>query len=476
MFGKNSIPLKNIVIFIVLFWTCGVFLSWLHSPVNGQAHNFSLTFNNMMDHMLHGRFDVDPDIVAGEGFLRDGRVYAYWGIVPALLRLPVLALPNGMNVDVTNISCMTALIIMLSINYKTLVYLIPHLPKNTQWIQACLFVAMTCSGAQICFLRFSLFQEVCFWAIVFGLLFVHWAVRACLNPAQAPKALTWMSVSAGLALLTRVSMGIALYAALALFGLLSIWRGIAMVRTARRGGDGQAAPKVLGHCLAAIAILLFFVGVTAWVNEQRWGNPFTFANYNLYIMNKYFPDRLPRTEAHGLFNFRRIPLGIIYYFIPVWVFKSGQGGLILQDSFHRLVDATEMPPSSFFLTDGFLLLLCSVFLVVLVKNHENTGMDKAASLLIILGLCTAPLLMLMAISMNFRYRAEFYPLFMFMGLMGSTVVSRRYAHNLYFRYLCIFLVCVSVVSSYTVMLLYKKSAFGPPVQLLTQSVWEYYKN
>ncbi|WP_205665031.1 hypothetical protein, partial [Acetobacter cibinongensis] len=50
-----------------------------------RSDNLLLTFNSMMDHMLHGRFDVDPYCVQKEGFLRNGRVYAYWGIFPAFL-------------------------------------------------------------------------------------------------------------------------------------------------------------------------------------------------------------------------------------------------------------------------------------------------------------------------------------------------------------------------------------------------------
>ena len=45
---------------------------------------FGMTFNSMLDHLVHGEFDVDPKVVDFEGFLRDGRVYSYWGITCAL--------------------------------------------------------------------------------------------------------------------------------------------------------------------------------------------------------------------------------------------------------------------------------------------------------------------------------------------------------------------------------------------------------
>src|SRR5882724_1040015 len=52
-----------------------------------------MTFNSMLEHLLHGEFDVDPAAIGSEGQLRDGKTYTYFGIIPALLRLPLL--PTG---------------------------------------------------------------------------------------------------------------------------------------------------------------------------------------------------------------------------------------------------------------------------------------------------------------------------------------------------------------------------------------------
>src|SRR5258708_38929992 len=55
---------------------------------------YDLAFNSMIEYMSHGRFDVDPDVILQEGFTRDGRTYAYFGIFPSLLRLPILLAPG----------------------------------------------------------------------------------------------------------------------------------------------------------------------------------------------------------------------------------------------------------------------------------------------------------------------------------------------------------------------------------------------
>ncbi len=69
---------------------------------------FGLTYNSMLEHMLHGAFDVDPKIVGNEGFIYGGRTYAYFGILPALLRLPLALFHRLGTTDVTLLSCVVA--------------------------------------------------------------------------------------------------------------------------------------------------------------------------------------------------------------------------------------------------------------------------------------------------------------------------------------------------------------------------------
>jgi hypothetical protein len=50
------------------------------------------TFGDFYDHqatsLLHGRLDVPTDAIGGEAFVFEGRTYGYFGLTPALLRLP----------------------------------------------------------------------------------------------------------------------------------------------------------------------------------------------------------------------------------------------------------------------------------------------------------------------------------------------------------------------------------------------------
>src|SRR5260370_42632144 len=71
-----------------------------------------LTFNSMLLHLLNGSFDVDPQTIGDEGVLRNGLTYAYFGIAPALLRLPLVVFPDFANTDYSRLSCLAAVCVM----------------------------------------------------------------------------------------------------------------------------------------------------------------------------------------------------------------------------------------------------------------------------------------------------------------------------------------------------------------------------
>lgn len=471
MENKRLYKISSIFIVCCILMYAGDVLFWCHLPIRIKDSGLTLTFNSMIDHLLHGKFDVDPDIVGKEGFLRDGHVYAYWGIFPALLRLPVIFLPNGLHIDVTRLSCVIAAIFMFLINLKSLKYVTANTTPASSWVRKSLLFAIAFSGVQICFLRPSLYQEVCLWALVFGMMFVHWSLRACLDAKQIPKALIWMSVASVGALLTRVSMGIGTYGAECLFGIIVLWLHLNNFSKASE----ETIPRQRYQYVIAAAILVVGILLTAGINFERWGNPFTFANYNLYLFNAEYPDRIARTAHYGLFNIQRIPFGLIYFFFPLWAVRNGNH-LIFQDLFTRLLDAVELPPSSFFLTDGVFLLFGAIFIYSLVNRSAKCRSTdiRISSCSIILGLAVPAVLMLMAISMNYRYRAEFYPLIMFLGFMGISCVSVGEFNKKWLKTLCITLVVIGIIFSNAILIIYNLSQHGPALELITDGIPNYY--
>jgi len=233
-------------------------LTWLLGFSPGAKVDFGLAFNSMAEHLLSGRFDVDPDAIGAEGFDVGGRTVSYFGIFCALLRIPLVLLPGGTNIDVTWWSCLMAawLSTWFQIRSIGLVWSGP-LPNRQAWLAAGLLISVILGGQHIQFLRPSIYQETINWAFFQSAAFIFLAMRG-LNTSRGfdRSTLCWMAVCAGLALLTRVTFGIGLYAA---SGCLLLARG---------------RPRDL---LAPCCILLAFAAMAGVVNEGRWGNPFTIA-------------------------------------------------------------------------------------------------------------------------------------------------------------------------------------------------------
>ena len=454
------------------FWlTIGRFDFW-HA-----GSGFGLTFNSMLAHLLNGNFDVDPAIVGNEGFARDGRVYAYWGPFCAAIRLPLVLIPGGLGIDATKLSCFVAVCVAAFFKLQTLRFIVRNsapspLANAMYWLLA---ATLLFSGAQVEFLRASVYQEVCLWAGAQAAAFVFVAVRCIVCGRFTPPALCVMACTAGLALLTRVSIGLGLYAALCLLLLANLVREPAHTADDSRPNASGGRIASTGFILPLL-ILSGFAALAGFVNYQRWGDAFVFANFHLYLFNQTYPDRLTRMDSYGLFNLARIPFGIAYYFLPLWVIQRDDGKLLFEEHQLRLIDATELPPSSFLLSAPLLLLLAFFALWSLTSFRRSAGIPRLQAFAIGSGLSIAGLLMLAAVSMNFRYRMEFYPLFEYFAFLGFIVLCRAPASVPYkatLRTAFAFAV-VGLVWSHVVMLLYKLSAFGPPLDALRSGVYAYY--
>src|SRR5262249_39712399 len=151
------------------------------------------------------------------------------------------------------------------------------------------------------------------------------------------------------------------------------------------------------QALIPSAILLSFIAATGAVNFFRWGSPTTFADYSLHLLNQFEPDRVLRMNTYGQFNMSRVPIGLAYFFVPIWVFQAADGKLLFEAEQTRLFDAIELPPSSFFLTD-LLPIVFIIFLVASILRPQSLRPISLGQLLAsVTGLSVPCVLMLTAI-------------------------------------------------------------------------------
>jgi hypothetical protein len=311
-------------------------------------------FNSMARHLLDGRFDVDPDAIDFEAFLIDGRTVSYFGIFCALLRLPLAVFDALDRTDVTRISCLAAICLGAWFQVRAVLMVRAACPPSSRrtWLTVAMLTIILAGGQQIQFQRPSIYQEVLDWAGAEAMAFVFLAIRGLLaSHGFDRRTVGWMAVCAGLALLTRVTFGVGLYAALGMLMLV----------------QARLYPR-------AALILLGFAIATGVVNQGRWGNPLVFADFTRYAMSlDAQPERLVHLAAYGAFNPDRIWLGLSYYFLPVWGLARGDGQLLFAEAQGRMMDSIELPAGSFLVSDPLLLVLCAVGIAAAWRRRDDAS-------------------------------------------------------------------------------------------------------
>ena len=266
---------------------------------------------------------------------------------------------------------------------------------------------MLFGGAQIQFLKGSIYQETILWAGAIAAAFVYCAIRGLIAKRNFSTGLVAVMASlAGLGLLTRVSAGLALYVSTGLLVLTLAWPPTGPLRDRVPQFVRGLASK---RTVVALAILLGFATLSGMVNYQR------FADFRIYVAYMASPKDIDRQAAYGVFNTQRLWYGIVYYFFPIWTIIRPDGQFLFSKFEGRMLGSVEPPPASFLLSDPLLLVLGGVFLPRLARERL---LDLRAAAALMTGLLIPVLLILMFEGMAFRYRMEFYPLLEFTAFLG----------------------------------------------------------
>jgi hypothetical protein len=391
-----------------------------------------VVFNSMLWHLLQGDFTVDPDAIRLEAYVRDGKTYTYFGIAPAFLRLPLLFFRDFATIDITPLSMVIATCVAAYFKCASLLLIRRQGDENPTHtaLYGLLLISIIFGGPQIQFLKPSIYQEVICWAMAIASAFIYCGMRGLLLPSGfSRRLLVTLACLAGVALLTRVTAGLGLYAALGLL-LLSLGTRACFPRVSFLGAvDGHEAgkhPSILQWLMSREVVLpslvlTAFVAVCALVNYGRWGNPLVVADLRANLL--MVDARIAVVDQHGEFNLLRVPYSIMYYVFPFNFLFHGADGAHLFNAFRRTYyDGVEPPLSSFFGSDPATLVLAAVFVCALIRNNIPVALDRRHTTALLVGLAAPLPLILTYYFLAFRFRGEFYPLMEFAAMLGFYVM------------------------------------------------------
>lgn len=414
-------------------------------------------FNSMLSSLLQGRVDIDPALVGWEGYVRDGRTYTYFGVFPAVLRLPV---STHLWLEWTTLSCVAAASLATMLLLRTCqLFAVDLQPQIRKAVFPALGLSFAFSGPAVELLaRPTVYSEAILWSFAAACGFIRAAVPWMLHRTISRWDCLSLALCAAIGLLTRASTGVALYCSLALI----------LVFESRRLTIHQTSIKrQLEHFAPALAVALLAVSVTAAINHARWGSPLKFNDFATYTVIQKDAARLERATAQGSFNTSRIPWAVAYYFTPDWFFshpRTSEAALAIQ----RLFDPPE-GPSSYPLPKTWILwfMLATVGMFAALQRPTPDTAHTRRMAILCSGLAVAPLLILSYLYLAFRYRAEFTPALVVLCLSGARFFCRpnRAVSRRYLRFGLVVGICLlslaQTVFSYRAAIAHSCVRFGP---------------
>lgn len=241
---------------------------------------FSNFFDDQMRAILDGHLDMDPQSLAIEGFVHDGKTYTYFPPFPALLRLPVLLTTKEFDYQLTLVSMAVAWIVLAVMATKLIWLLLDHLVEGElSWRSGTLagiFVAGATGGT---FLTYDaslpwVYHEVYTWAVAAAVGGLYWMVRTCLAPST--HTVFWLGVFALVTVGCRTTEGWAI--CLGTIGLALLLRFRPFSAEHRRlwwrvllAGVGPLCASIALNLYKFDAIYMFPLKDQVWtqVNAQR---------------------------------------------------------------------------------------------------------------------------------------------------------------------------------------------------------------
>ncbi len=418
-------------------------------------------FNDMFLRLSRWDFTVDPAIIGDEAYVRAGRTYAYFGIVPALARGVFWPFLDLKTTSLSAVICTGLAFVTSSINFATL-QLSQGFPRHRALRQGLLFCTFFAGLPFYLVARHSTYVESALWALMFAAIYIHVYVRCFAGEGATRRGLWLLAALAGLCLNTRVTTGMTLCLGVSTIILRRAWDSLAKA-------EPRNVLRALRPAMAPVAVLSGFVMLACLLNDCRWGNPLEFADLKRQVFQFHsHPERLIVLQKYGLFHPGRLLFGIQYYVLPIWGLFGRDGHSILNPFMLEQMHGAEFPPSSLILTDALYVWMIGLWLVrcvgrgVAVPAASGRRMSPT-DLGQLVAFAPVPLLMLTHIYMALRYRIEFFPLLFF----AAWLAIDRLGRDAFWRDRQVWslaLVAVSICASVVTMWL-GYVAMGPSTQL-----------
>ena len=411
--------------FAISLLICAWFVTW--GDWKFFQHDGLASFNDAQAlSLLNGHLDVPREAIGFEAYIYNGKAYGYFGIGPALLRIPLLILFPHLDGLWSRSMMMLACAAALVSAYRILLLVrgSSQPPAAFQRLLTCLFIFSAALGSTNLFIigRSYIFHEAIIWGSSFALLFA-WAL---LNYFESPSRLTLAlcGTFAFLSFHSRATTGAGALLGLCLLTAILAWRALTDRDVMRSFLGFRPVSNPLSHTIIAGSC----VGVTlltyAEINYAKFHtlSSMPLRYYELYVQA---PDRMERTEGRQIHP-ANTPTTVATYFglrgfefdlhFP-WIGLSRKPTIVGSPKIDVIEPFSTVPTSMPALT--LLALIGSVLLVRGSTEGFRRARLPAAALLAGGGV------VLMTVGITERYLHDFYPALIVCGATGICGIASR---------------------------------------------------
>jgi hypothetical protein len=392
---------------VISFAVCAWFVTWGDLNFFLQE-SFCRFYDAQALSLLHGRLDVPPQAIGFEAFVFENKYYGYFGIAPAVLRIPFVLLLGDLNGLASRsmifMACCTNLICAYGILFAVRSPR-AELTPNIRVLHS-LFIICAGVGSTNIYLmsRSFVFHEAIMWASAFALASTWSLIRY-----QQTSNLRFLLIASGFAIFSfhsRPTSGFGAVLALAIVALIVFSRVFGFRKEAQ-----------LEHGFIALMAVCVAIGTYCLVNYAKFrtfdGIPLRY--YQLHMQN---PERMRITGAKQL-HLANISTTLVNYFgwrgfevkadFP-WLYMIHEATVIGRPA----IDVVE-PFSSVPVSMPALALLAGVGAVSVFHRSSEVA---CAARLPAATLWIGGAVVLLTVGITERYLHDFYPALILCAALG----------------------------------------------------------
>jgi hypothetical protein len=414
--------------FLLALVVCAWFVTWGDWKFFEQE-DFCGFYDAQALSMIDGRFDVPPAAIGDEAFIFQGKAYGYFGIGPALLRIPLVVAFESMEGRWSRMMMIIGTAINLICAYRILLLIRnkPTVNTTTQRLLHSLFIVCAGIGSTNVFLagRSFTYHEAIMWGGAFSLLSAWMILKYLAQPGHWRLALA--GFFAFMAFHCRPTAGAGALLAMSIICAILTWRALTRSQAAQSLLALSTVARPGRHALVAAVAIAITLATYFSVNYAKF-QTFDGVPLRYYAWYNAIPIRMKITGGKQL-HLENIPTSLATYFgihgasfnhaFP-WVFPAHDASIVGSPSIDVVESFSTYPVSMPALT----LLGVSGCALLLRGSGDPIRRARLPALALLVG----GGIILATVGITERYLHDLYPALIVVAAVGvSRIESEKHA-------------------------------------------------